>query len=176
MYYTRNQRQESLWMEGYWVFSRSVYAWHPSAPFPDYYIMGTSILLYWRSSRHRIAHHSSLCSDRGRIMSSAATSLTSTASGLLAITTPFVQPSGCESQYTLTHVSTTTQVLVSQLVPSCHPSGWDQRAPEVRMNFQPAVCPSGWTYYDMADPDKSGFITTAKCCNRLKIPEALKIV
>ena len=112
------------------------------------------------------------------------TSISATATALLALSTPFIQPSGCESHWTLTVVpSTTTQrfpvatsvfmisVLVSKPVASCYPSGWDRLVPEQRFQFRPAVCPSGWTYYDMT-VDNVQSTSSAFCCNRL-IPSSL---
>ncbi|KAL2064522.1 hypothetical protein VTL71DRAFT_3659 [Oculimacula yallundae] len=98
--------------------------------------------------------------------------MTATATRLLVLTTPFVQPSGCDSRWSFTRVSTFS-ILVSDLVPSCHPSGWDEVVPQIQLKFRPAVCPSGWTYYRMGDPDymveaanpSSISSTTAKCCN-----------
>ncbi|KAK0116460.1 hypothetical protein ONS95_013475 [Cadophora gregata] len=42
-------------------------------------------------------------------------------------------------------------VLVSQTVSSCYPSDWDKSIPESRLNFSPAVCPSGMIYHQMGD-------------------------
>ena len=98
----------------------------------------------------------------------------------VALTTPFVEPAGCESHWTLTGVPTTTKsragvtttlkgsVFVSEPVESCYPAGWKQVVSQIRYEFSPAVCPSDWTYYQMrAAPSDSSTSTTAMCCNRL---------
>ncbi|CAJ0538944.1 Ff.00g068040.m01.CDS01 [Fusarium sp. VM40] len=95
---------------------------------------------------------------------------TATATQLLALTTPFKQPRGCDSHWERTSIlstegdTSTVLVLLSKAVPSCYPSGWEDVVPESRWNFNPAVCPSGWTYYDMAEDREMG-VSTASCCN-----------
>jgi hypothetical protein len=96
---------------------------------------------------------------------------TATVTQLLALTTPFKQPRGCDSHWERTSIlstegdTSTVPVLLSKAVPSCYPSGWEDVVPESRWNFNPAVCPSGWTYYDMAE-DRAMGVSTASCCNR----------
>ncbi|OBT69976.1 hypothetical protein VE03_00380 [Pseudogymnoascus sp. 23342-1-I1] len=105
-----------------------------------------------------------------------------TATEILTLITPFVQRPECASIWDLTIVpsrvsgnSTSVTILVSDAADerfaSCQPSGWDKIVPASRFFFSPAVCPSGWTYYDMASTvsaasngkDKSTF-STAYCC------------
>ncbi|KAF7544824.1 hypothetical protein G7Z17_g9648 [Cylindrodendrum hubeiense] len=94
---------------------------------------------------------------------------TATATELIAITAPFKQPRKCDSQWTRTSaVSTddddstsTVAILVSNAVASCYPSGWDDVVYYSRFNFNPAVCPSDWVYYDMGDVVGQ---STAYCC------------
>ena len=57
------------------------------------------------------------------------------------------------------------QVQVSKPVASCYPSGWEDIDLLHQFYFSPAVCPSGWTYYDMASDWNPG-ASTAYCCNR----------
>ena len=100
-------------------------------------------------------------------------SVTTTAAALLALTTPFQQPTGCDSHFTTTSLVTTyfddttytVPLVVSERVDSCYPSDWDSVVPESRLHFSPAVCPSGWTYYEMEESGEMA--STAYCCNRL---------
>jgi hypothetical protein len=108
------------------------------------------------------------------------TTTTAIATALLALTTPFIQPLKCESHFSLTLIPTTTRTitvryttlyektsyppcLVSTPVASCYPPSWEAVVPESRFHFSPAVCPSNWTYYNIAI---SGTVSTACCCNR----------
>ncbi|PVH72654.1 hypothetical protein DL98DRAFT_539040 [Cadophora sp. DSE1049] len=105
------------------------------------------------------------------------TSVSSATTSLLALTTPFIPPPGCESHWSLTSSRTTgvhdyskpyasmVSALVSETVSSCFPSGWDRAVPESRLHFSPAVCPSGMVYNSMHDPINLGLSTTAWCCN-----------
>ncbi|RFN45464.1 hypothetical protein FIE12Z_10330 [Fusarium flagelliforme] len=98
-------------------------------------------------------------------------SVTTTAAALLALTTPFQQPTGCDSHFITTSlISTyldgdtyTVPFIVSERVNSCYPSGWDSVVPESRLCFSPAVCPSGWTYYSMEENRQGA--STAYCCD-----------
>ncbi|KAG5655222.1 hypothetical protein KAF25_001975, partial [Fusarium avenaceum] len=97
-------------------------------------------------------------------------SVTATAAALLALTTPFQQQTGCNSHFTTTSfISTdngttyTLPLVISEQVNSCYPSGWDSAVPESRLCFSPAVCPSGWTYYDMEENRERA--STAFCCD-----------
>ncbi|KFY35215.1 hypothetical protein V495_08046, partial [Pseudogymnoascus sp. VKM F-4514 (FW-929)] len=100
-----------------------------------------------------------------------------TATNVLALTTPFVQKPDCESIWTLSHVSsysddgrlTSVAFLASDVdderFTSCQPPGWASVVPASRFSFSPAVCPSNWTYYDMASTTNAGTtFTTAYCC------------
>ncbi|KAF4467931.1 hypothetical protein FALBO_5165 [Fusarium albosuccineum] len=95
---------------------------------------------------------------------------TATATQLLALTTPFKQPRGCDSHWKQTRIlstegdTSTVPVLLSTAVPSCYPSGWDHVVSESRWNFSPAVCPSDWTYCNMGEDEAMGG-STAFCCN-----------
>lgn len=100
-------------------------------------------------------------------------SVSTTAAALLALTTPFQQQTGCNSHFTTTsfvstdHYGTTYTVplVISEQVNSCYPSGWDSAVLESRLCFSPAVCPSGWTYYEMEENGEMA--STAYCCDRL---------
>ncbi|KAF5003265.1 hypothetical protein FDECE_10165 [Fusarium decemcellulare] len=99
--------------------------------------------------------------DTTKSWSGAATDM-ATATQLLALTTPFKQPRGCDSHWKQTSIlstegdASTVPVLLSTAVPSCYPSGWDDVVPESRWNFSPAVCPSDWTYYNMGEDEAMG--------------------
>ena len=111
--------------------------------------------------------------------------MSSTAAAPQALTTPFVAPQSCADQFVTTsfvssfywtdYSTTTVSVLVSGPADSrfsaCQPQGWDQGT---RFQFRPAVCPSGWTAYNL-EGTRSGVGTpatyiktfsTAFCCSR----------
>ncbi|KAH6952206.1 hypothetical protein DER45DRAFT_636509 [Fusarium avenaceum] len=98
-------------------------------------------------------------------------SVTATAAALLALTTPFQQQTGCNSHFTTTsfissdntRTTYTIPLVISEQVNSCYPSGWDSVVPESRLCFSPAVCPSGWTYYEMEENGEMA--STAYCCD-----------
>lgn len=98
------------------------------------------------------------------------------ATALLSITTPFVQPPDCKTQWrTASTLSSlfdgtmqTTLVKVSEPASTCYPSGWDAVATESRLKFSPGVCPEGWTYNQMAE-NGSRAATTAFCCDKFVI-------
>ncbi|KAH6958133.1 hypothetical protein DER45DRAFT_612653 [Fusarium avenaceum] len=96
----------------------------------------------------------------------------STITKLLGPTTPFKQPSACESNFAETSALSTNNrttytvpVLQSTAKPSCYPPAWKDAALESRFDFYPAVCPSGWVYYSMGIDQMDGDISTAWCCN-----------
>lgn len=111
---------------------------------------------------------------------------TTAAAALVALTTPFVQPPSCTNLFATTSLvssfnwndysETTVQIVFSDPAnpqfASCQPSGWDNVAPESRFSFSPAVCPSGWTAYDVvaSETDISSTslstVSTAYCCSR----------
>ncbi len=105
---------------------------------------------------------------------------------LLALPTAFVQPATCTDIFSTSVLTTTityTQVEYGSTTLSttayeasitvsdpadprfaaCQPPGWASVAPESRFSFSPAVCPSGWTAYDL---DTVGDVSTAFCCAR----------
>lgn len=96
-----------------------------------------------------------------------------TSTGLLAIRTPFVQPSDCNTQWKTTSISASavngttfrTPAMISEPAATCYPSGWDEATPKSQLSFSPGVCPEGWVYNAMAE---SGFQveSTAFCCQR----------
>ncbi len=112
--------------------------------------------------------------------SSATTTTLSTTAVLQALTTPFVAPPDCADQF-LTYRSTyynsaVTTILASgpadSRFASCQPSGWNAGP---SFQFSPAVCPSGWTAYDVGgtisaiiEPatTHTRTFTTAYCCSR----------
>lgn len=58
-------------------------------------------------------------------------------------------------------------VLVSDPIVSCYPSGWDDTQAKNRFSFRPAVCPTGWIYWDIGRvADSSEIASTAYCCER----------
>lgn len=94
---------------------------------------------------------------------------------LLAVTTPFVPPHGCQPAY---NFATTTDRWASDKIQSlivsnpsnlnfvkCQPSGLSNMAPSMRNSFSPPVCPSGWVYKSVATTMlQSKTLTTATCC------------
>ncbi|KAF0332008.1 hypothetical protein GQ607_000024 [Colletotrichum asianum] len=107
---------------------------------------------------------------------------TATSISLLTITTPWVEPSDCASQWTTSTVSyemyggttVTQEYTISNPAATCYPSGWDGFAPEHRLRFRPGVCPDGWVYNDMAEPI-TRVVSTAHCCQRFVIVTLLQI-
>ncbi|KAK3307393.1 uncharacterized protein B0T15DRAFT_177091 [Chaetomium strumarium] len=106
-----------------------------------------------------------------------------TGTALLPLTTPFFQSPECSSIWDLTSITPVTDgssraltVLVSDAAntgfPWCQPSGWATNAPARRFSFSPAVCPSGWTYWDMQETISfdntahfASLYSTALCCD-----------
>ncbi len=92
-----------------------------------------------------------------------------TATSLLALKTPFVQPSSCVSLQT-TSVSSETyySVATTLLLPdpsdprftACQPPGWANVVPESRFSFSPAVCPQSWTAWWLGRTPTPGAIST----------------
>ncbi len=112
--------------------------------------------------------------------SSTTTTTLSITAVLQALTTPFVAPPGCADQF-LTYLSTYHDTAVTTILASgpadyrfasCQPSGW---IASPSFQFSPAVCPSGWTAYDVGgtasaiiEPTTTHTrtFTTACCCSR----------
>lgn len=100
-------------------------------------------------------------------------SIATSVTALLSITTPFVQPTDCETQWRTASASSRTfrgttlmtLLMVSDPAASCYPSGWDDAAPDDRLRFMPGVCPDGWTYNQMGE-NGSRDATTAFCCDK----------
>ena len=112
--------------------------------------------------------------------------MSSTAAAPHALTTPFVPPQNCSDQFVTTsfessfywHSGSNTTVSILASGPAdyrfaaCQPPGWDQGTSS--FHFSPAVCPSGWTAYDLAprfpaviSPATSQkTVWTAHCCSR----------
>lgn len=92
---------------------------------------------------------------------SASESTSTVPEAFAALTTPFVQPSECGSIWEVTsdtlppwrEISGTVTILASDAADerfaSCQPSGWDNGGESSILHFSPAVCPSGWTYFNM---------------------------
>ncbi|KAK4163838.1 hypothetical protein QBC43DRAFT_54378 [Cladorrhinum sp. PSN259] len=103
--------------------------------------------------------------------------------------TPFVQPPSCTDIFITTsatfvvsysfsnHTSTLPLFLSDAANPSlsaCHAPGWDSGdGLRDKFSFSPAVCPSGWTAYDIrattrnGDPELPASTTsTAHCCSK----------
>jgi hypothetical protein len=59
---------------------------------------------------------------------------------------------------------------------TCQPSGWAAVPPASRFSFSPAVCPSGWTAYDLGTTAAS--VSTAYCCARFAsyLPPLLRMI
>lgn len=108
--------------------------------------------------------------------SSTKASIANSVTALLSITTPFVQPTDCETQWRTASASSRTfrgtalmtLLMVSDPAASCYPSGWDDFASNDRLRFMPGVCPHGWTYNQMGE-NGSREATTAFCCDRLVV-------
>ncbi len=120
---------------------------------------------------------------------SSTTVISPTDPSILALTTPFVQPAAeCASIWEPETIQTfgngtslTLTVLASDAAnprfTSCQPSGWATNLPARRFSYSPAVCPSGWTYWDMEETttidDKAStadVFTSALCCDRYVSP------
>ncbi|KAH8659816.1 hypothetical protein BX600DRAFT_551376 [Xylariales sp. PMI_506] len=109
-------------------------------------------------------------------MSSSTSSKTTTTLAPQALTTPFVPPRNCTTQFYTTKFitslgasTTTVKVLVSgpadAQFSACQPSGWGEGTSSFA--FSPAVCPSGWTAYDLGAAGPVTFtqtLSTAFCC------------
>ncbi|KAG2027134.1 hypothetical protein GB937_000872 [Aspergillus fischeri] len=120
-----------------------------------------------------------MASVSGAIMIASETSTTTaTTTSLPALTTPFVQPPECTSIWDITSTATTinstlrlrlTTILISdpadERFASCQPPGWDSNS-TARFSFSPAVCPSAWTYHQMATDRFDYRRSTAYCCSR----------
>ncbi|KAI8678905.1 hypothetical protein NCS55_00613000 [Fusarium keratoplasticum] len=96
---------------------------------------------------------------------------TATATDRINLATPYEPPRGCQSSWSQTSViwtedgSSTVPVLVSDPIVSCYPSGWDDTQAKNRFSFRPAVCPTGWIYWDIGRvADSSEIASTAYCC------------
>jgi hypothetical protein len=106
-----------------------------------------------------------------------------TDTSLHPMTTPFVQPSGCDTIRNFITRPFYEQnggrfedpsfqlVLYSDpLDPrftACQPSGWSTRNIYSRFTYRPGVCPSGWTAYDLsAIGTGESRRSTAVCCAR----------
>ncbi|KAK3344256.1 hypothetical protein B0T25DRAFT_573208 [Lasiosphaeria hispida] len=93
------------------------------------------------------------------------------------LTTPFIQPSGCDSIFSTTsvfetdydysggrYVTGTIEVAISDRndpkFTSCQPSRWADVVYESQFSFSPAVCPGGWTAYELREAG----VRTAFCC------------
>ncbi|EEU47095.1 uncharacterized protein NECHADRAFT_36784 [Fusarium vanettenii 77-13-4] len=105
--------------------------------------------------------------------SSVTATATATATGRINLASPYEPPRSCQSNWSQTSViwtedwSSTVPVLVSDPIASCYPSGWDDTQAKNRFSFRPAVCPTGWTYWDMGRvADSSEIASTAYCCER----------
>lgn len=116
---------------------------------------------------------------------SSTTSLVVTATNILALTTPFIQPSRCGAISSTTSVitsffwgnytETTLQIVISDTADprfsTCQPTGWTDVVPESRFSFSPAVCPNDWTAYQLeaTGAEFKSSISTAYCCTRYTI-------
>jgi hypothetical protein len=114
-------------------------------------------------------------------MSSSTPSVAATLTALLALTTPFVAPPGCPSFTTTSVDISSVDGIAAVLVaddPACHPDGWPDVVLESRMQFSPAVCPTGWVYHSIAEGGSSDKFT-AFCCDKcaplLSWPDALRL-
>ncbi|KAF5718881.1 hypothetical protein FGLOB1_1455 [Fusarium globosum] len=88
----------------------------------------------------------------------------------IALTTPFSPPNDCRSNWRKTSLlwtqdgTFTYPVLVSAPPTSCYPSGWGSGEADSLFTFSPAVCPSGWDYWEMSRSGGSPAVSTAYCC------------
>ncbi|KAF5539336.1 hypothetical protein FNAPI_10865 [Fusarium napiforme] len=89
-----------------------------------------------------------------------------------ALTTPYIPPSNCTPYWEQTSLlwtqdgTFTYPVLISAPATSCYPSGWGSGEADSLFTFSPAVCPSGWDYWEMSHSDNSPEVSTAYCCER----------
>ncbi|KAL8415003.1 hypothetical protein RB594_006000 [Gaeumannomyces avenae] len=123
-------------------------------------------------------------------MDRTAMSSATTATSFAAMTTPFVQAASCADLWSTSTIvtrgagrnstSVTLPILVSDTTnprfATCRPPGMNKTAPEDHLTFSPAVCPSGWTGYQLSlrstalsvlQPSTSVSLytfTTAQCC------------
>ncbi|TVY72046.1 hypothetical protein Focb16_v012814 [Fusarium oxysporum f. sp. cubense] len=106
-------------------------------------------------------------------ISSNVTQITPTATSTderAALTTPYIPPSNCTPNWKKTSLiwtqdgTFTYPVLVSAPPASCYPSGWEISEAQSPFTFSPAVCPSGWDYWEMSRPGDSPAVSTAYCC------------
>jgi hypothetical protein len=104
------------------------------------------------------------------------TSATSAVTSMQALTTPFVYAEACsDTSFITTSINgwkdSTIPIEIELLVPdladdrfsSCQPSGWSSRYQMTAFSFSPAVCPSGWTAYNLMVGNSD---TVATCCER----------
>ncbi|KAK4151207.1 hypothetical protein C8A00DRAFT_36147 [Chaetomidium leptoderma] len=101
-----------------------------------------------------------------------------------ALSTPFVQPATCTDIFSTwiltatvgdTYIRSQSTIIEETVVlatvtvsdptdarfTTCQPPGWADVVPESRFAFSPAVCPSGWTAYNLRT---DGPVSTAYCC------------
>ncbi|KXH64863.1 hypothetical protein CSAL01_11233 [Colletotrichum salicis] len=102
---------------------------------------------------------------------------------LLTITTPWIEPSDCSTQWTTSTSlqkkyggTTVTQAwTISNPAASCYPPRWDDEVPERRLNFRPGVCPEGWNYQGLGEQIPL-VASTAYCCQRFVFRRFLDIL
>ncbi|KAK1983368.1 hypothetical protein LZ30DRAFT_816892 [Colletotrichum cereale] len=87
---------------------------------------------------------------RTTMASSPTTSANATATSMLSITTPWVQPLYCKTHWPTTTwqtrggINSSQAFTVSEPAALCNPSGRDHFNPESRLGFSPGLCPIGW--------------------------------
>ncbi|ERS95375.1 hypothetical protein HMPREF1624_08253 [Sporothrix schenckii ATCC 58251] len=112
--------------------------------------------------------------------------ITATGTSLpVALTTPFVQPGSCSDIFSTTnffvgasgfaeeYITVAVSDATDPQFTACMPSGWGDLAATRRFEFSPAVCPSGWTAYNLrstalttalSGTTSYAGLTTAYCC------------
>ncbi|KAK3897131.1 hypothetical protein C8A05DRAFT_20042 [Staphylotrichum tortipilum] len=121
-----------------------------------------------------------------RSITMASATSTSATGSILALPTPFIQPTTCTDIFSISvltitvgekdnHVTTSTAAFTLSDVSdprftSCQPPGWAGVVPESRFTFSPAVCPSGWTAYMLASESQ---LNMAYCCARYQSPTCI---
>ncbi|KAF4337299.1 hypothetical protein FBEOM_8812 [Fusarium beomiforme] len=116
-----------------------------------------------------MATNTEFTSENPSLVPSKTETSTPTVTKLITLSTPFEQPHGCDLNFIHTsvfpsgHSKSPVPILLSTHRPSCYPSGWEDVVRTSHFDFYPAVCPSGWIYYNMKTTTSK--LSMAVCCN-----------